>query len=37
MKYKIYYSDGRTIKVEKISEVVEQIVFYNAIGYEKVK
>ena len=35
--YKVYYPDGRIRKFEKLSEVVEQIVYFNAIGYSKGK
>lgn len=35
--YKVYYPDGRMAIFHKISEVAEQIVYYNAIGYIKIK
>ena len=35
--YKVYYADGRIRKFEKLSEVAEQIVYFNAIGYSKGK
>ena len=35
--YRIYYPDGRIRKFEKFCEVVEQIVYFGAIGYSKGK
>ena len=35
--YKVYYPNGTIRKYKKLSEVVEEIIYYGAIGYEKVR
>lgn len=33
--FKVYFEGGRSIKVDKQSEVINYLVCHNAIGYEK--
>lgn len=36
MKYKVYFKNAEPIIVEGLGQVASQIVYYGAIGYERV-